>query len=156
MGPPKGLFTLTPNDSRTHLLVSAGTGIAPFISMLSRLSSTSISVVVVHGVSFEAELAYRPWLESLAAARPNVVYAPTVSRPDAPENAAWEGRSGRVEQVLAAVSTDLRVDPAATIAYLCGNPDMVERSRDVLRGLGLADADIIRENYWAPTPTRAG
>ena len=155
MGPPKGLFTLTSNDSRTHLLVSAGTGIAPFISMLSRLSRTSIRVVVAHGVSYEPELAYRPWLESLAATRSNVLYAPTVSRPDAPQNAAWGGRSGRVEQVLAAICADVDVDPAATVAYLCGNPDMVERSREVLRGLGMAEADIVRENYWAPTAKRA-
>lgn len=154
MGPPKGLFTLTRNDARTHLLVSAGTGIAPFISMLSRLSRTSITVVVAHGVSYEAELAYRPWLESLSSARSNFLYAPTVSRPDAPQNAAWAGRSGRVEQVLARICTDISVDPAATVAYLCGNPDMVERSRETLLNLGMADADIVRENYWAPTATR--
>jgi ferredoxin-NADP reductase len=37
LGPPKGLFTLRPGDERTHLFVSTGTGLAPFISMAEAL-----------------------------------------------------------------------------------------------------------------------
>ena len=33
---PKGRFLLEPDDDRTHLFVSTGTGIAPFISMMPR------------------------------------------------------------------------------------------------------------------------
>jgi hypothetical protein len=36
-GPPRGLFRLKQNDPRTHLLVSSGTGISPFMSMLGEL-----------------------------------------------------------------------------------------------------------------------
>jgi ferredoxin-NADP reductase len=154
IGPPKGLFTLTPNDPRTHLLISAGTGIAPFISMLSDLIGHA-PAVVAHGVSYAAELAYRPWLESLAASLPDIHYVPTVSRPDAPQNAGWTGRSGRAEQVLPAIWDELRLDPIRTIAYLCGNPEMVERSRETLLELGLAPEAIVHENYWAATAVRA-
>ena len=31
---PKGKFLLEPDDDRTHLFVSTGTGIAPFMSMI--------------------------------------------------------------------------------------------------------------------------
>ena len=41
IGLPKGLFTLKPGDSRTHLFVSSGTGIAPFISMLTEVVQTA-------------------------------------------------------------------------------------------------------------------
>ena len=34
---PKGRFMLEPDDDRTHLFVSTGTGIAPFISMCRQL-----------------------------------------------------------------------------------------------------------------------
>lgn len=151
IGAPKGLFLLKPNDRRTHLLVSAGTGLAPFISMLNELIGTGIRVVVAHGVSYASELAYRPWLESVAAAHAEVVYVPTVSRPDAPQNAGWTGRSGRVEQVLPSILEELALDPADTVAYLCGNPEMVERSRETLLARGLAADSIVHENYWAST-----
>jgi ferredoxin/flavodoxin---NADP+ reductase len=151
IGAPKGLFILKPHDRRTHLLVSAGTGIAPFISMLNELIGTGTRVVVAHGVSYASELAYRPWLESVAAAHADVLYVPTVSRPDAPQNAGWTGRSGRVERLLPSVWEELSLDPADTVAYLCGNPEMVERSRETLLARGLAAESIVHENYWAST-----
>jgi ferredoxin-NADP reductase len=173
IGPPKGLFTLKPGDPRTHLLVSAGTGIAPFISMLPELiggvatepvaaervaaerlapeppSGARPRVVVAHGVSYEPELAYRAWLESLARERHGLVYAPAVSRPNAPQNAGWTGRLGRVETVLPELWTELALEPQDSVAYLCGNPDMVARSREILLGLGMPADAVIHENYWA-------
>lgn len=164
-GPPKGLFILKPKDPRAHLLVSSGTGIAPFISMLGELlggvddtgrasrraaaaAPVGPRVVVAHGVSYESELSYRQHLQSLAAVNPRLTYVPTLSRPDDPENAGWVGRSGRVEAILAGVCADLNLDPSDSVAYLCGNPDMVARSEEVLRGLGFAADAVIHENYW--------
>jgi ferredoxin/flavodoxin---NADP+ reductase len=161
IGPPKGLFKLMPNDPRVHLFVSSGTGIAPFISMLSEVLVSGAAgrtagpaaalgprVVVAHGVSYASELAYRDRLEHLATGDPRLAYIPTVSRPDAPENAGWAGRTGRVESILAGICEDLQLDPSGTVAYLCGNPDMVASSREVLVGLGLPADAILHENYW--------
>jgi ferredoxin--NADP+ reductase len=164
-GPPKGLFRLKENDPRTHLLVSSGTGIAPFISMLGDLlggiddtgrasrraaaaAPVGPRVVVAHGVSYESELSYRQHLQSLTAVNGRLTYVPTVSRPNDPENAGWVGRAGRVEAILAEICEELRLEPAHTVAYLCGNPDMVASSQEVLRGLGFASGAVIHENYW--------
>ena len=163
IGPARGLFVLKPDDPRTHLLVSAGTGLAPFISMLHELSGGKPAVtdalrprvVVVHGASYATELAYRPWLEDLAASNRGVTYVPTVSRPAAEANAGWSGRAGRVEQVLASIVAEFGLQPAATVAYLCGNPDMVERSREVLLAAGLPADAIVHENYWVADGTHA-
>ena len=163
IGPPKGLFRVKRGDQRTHLLVSSGTGIAPFISMIDELLTRGQTgddhepplalsgphVVVVHGVSYAAELAYRRRLEEAASADPGLAYIPTVSRPAEPENAGWMGRTGRVESALAGVCSQFRLDPTNSVAYLCGNPEMVERSREALRGLGFPVDAIVHENYWA-------
>jgi ferredoxin/flavodoxin---NADP+ reductase len=161
IGPPKGLFTLKPADPRTHLFVSSGTGLAPFMSMLAdvmaagrrpdgapTIGGAGLRAVIAHGVSYAPELAYRDRLEALAASNPSFAYVPTVSRPEDPSNSAWNGRTGRVEAILARLCGELTLDPAGTVAYLCGNPEMIERSREVLRGLGLPDEAIIHENYW--------
>jgi ferredoxin--NADP+ reductase len=153
---------LKPKDPRTHLLVSSGTGISPFVSMLAELFGAGPAnvdaprtdgrveprVVVAHGVSYAPELAYRHRLETIAATEPRLAYVPTVSRPDDPENAGWTGRSGRVESILARMCGEIGLDPSDTVAYLCGNPDMVARSREVLRSLGFPDEAIVLENYW--------
>ena len=161
LGPPKGLFVLRPDDQRTHLFVSTGTGLAPFISMADALLRDGAAVhgpaagprvVVVHGVSYASELAYRDRLEAWSGDG-RLAYAPTVSRPADPANAGWSGATGRTESILGAVCDRLQLDPIDTVAYLCGNPEMIEAATNVLLGRGLPDSAVIREHYWtSPEP----
>ena len=71
-----------------------------------------------------------------------------MSRPDDPGNGTWMGRTGRVEANLARTCGELMLEPADTIAYLCGNPEMIERSEEVLCSLGFADDAVVSEHYW--------
>ena len=73
---------------------------------------------------------------------------PTVSRPDDPSNAGWTGRTGRVETIVAPVVNELGLDPADTIAYLCGNPDMILSAEQTLLELGLPEEAVKKELYW--------
>jgi ferredoxin--NADP+ reductase len=157
LGLPKGLFTLRPGDERTHLFVSTGTGLAPFISMTESLlradagspngPDTRPRIAVVHGVSYVVELAYRDRLEALAA-RGRLSYIPTISRPADPSNDGWSGASGRTEAIIGRVCDELGLDPAATVAYICGNPEMIEATAQILRERGFREGAIVRENYW--------
>ena len=151
MGRPKGLFTLLPDDRRTHLFISTGTGLAPFISMVSQLVTRPDppAAVVVHGVARSTELGYREHLEGLAGAGATVTYAPSVSRVHDPVNAGWRGRTGRAEVAVDALFDELRLDPAGTVAYLCGNPGMIVETERVLQRRGLPTDAIITERYWA-------
>ncbi len=58
---PKGKFMLEPDDRRTHLYVSTGTGLAPFVSMIreTRAQGKPRKTVVLHGVSHASDLGYR-------------------------------------------------------------------------------------------------
>ena len=163
LGLPKGLFTLRPDDPRTHLLVSTGTGLAPFISMADALlrskrpsaaggapadrPAATPRVVVVHGVSYLAELAYRDLLEGQARAGRHA-YVPTVSRPADPGNSGWAGATGRTESVLARICDELDIDPQQSVAYVCGNPEMIDAVVAILRGRGFPEGSVIREHYW--------
>jgi len=149
LGPPKGIFVLEPDDPRAHLFVSSGTGLAPFVSMVHALAGRGRPprIVVVHGVSHAADLAERVRLE--AWARDGLItYVPTVSRPDDPASVGWRGRVGRTEAALADIHDELALDPAATVAYLCGNPGMVEGAERVLRNRGFGD--VRAERFWGP------
>jgi len=149
LGPPKGIFILEPDDPRTHLFVSSGTGLAPFISMVHALAGRDRPprIVLVHGVSHAADLAERARLE--AWTRDGLVtYVPTVSRPDDPASAGWRGRVGRTETALADICGELGLDPATTVAYLCGHPGMVENAERLLHGRGFGD--VRAERFWGP------
>jgi ferredoxin/flavodoxin---NADP+ reductase len=98
-----GVFTVKDtvgvDDPRLRVMVAAGTGSAPFVSMvrseLRRDPSADLSKwVLLHGASYPADLGYRDELMSLVE-RNRLKYWGTVSRPkEAPD---WRGDTGRVE-----------------------------------------------------------
>jgi ferredoxin--NADP+ reductase len=148
---PKGKFMLEPNDYRTHLFVSTGTGLAPFISMIrqSIAQGAPRKTVVLHGASYVEELGYRDELEGLesSGAYP-LTYVPTISRPDDARNAGWTGRSGRVEHVVKSVCKDLHLRPDRTVVYICGNPDMIINTETILMDSGFPEFHVKKELYW--------
>ncbi|HEX5450747.1 MAG TPA: FAD-binding oxidoreductase [Candidatus Limnocylindrales bacterium] len=148
---PKGKFMLEPNDERTHVFISSGTGIAPFIAMMDtlRLDGLPRKAVVLHGCSYIDELGYREHLESWqrSGAYP-VAYVPTISRPHDPRNVGWDGRTGRVETILDAVLEERGLTADNAIAYVCGNPDMILSAEARLLDRGFPEAQIKKELYW--------
>lgn len=90
-------------DPRKKICVAAGTGLAPFISMVrSRLlrdpEARLDDFVLLHGASYPADLGYVEELEGLR--QRGLHYYGTVSRPkEAPD---WKGDVGRVEDYFAA------------------------------------------------------
>ena len=148
---PKGKFMLEPGDERTHVFISSGTGIAPFISMMKTLihDGAPRKAVILHGVSYVSDLGYRELLEEWqrTGAYP-VTYVPTVSRATHPENPGWKGRVGRVEAIVGDVYDELGLTIENSIAYVCGNPDMIIAVDELLQARGFPEEQVKKELYW--------
>jgi len=156
---PKGKFMLLPEDERTHLFISTGTGIAPFISMMrtAQIDAAPRRVAMLNGVSYEHDLGYRPLLEDWqASGEYPVTYIPTVSRPNDPANAGWKGRTGRAEANITSVCDELGLTAANTIAYICGNPEMIVTAESLLLERGFAEEQVKTELYWPKARPVAG
>jgi ferredoxin--NADP+ reductase len=102
-----GVFTVKDtvgvDDPRLRVMVAAGTGSAPFVSMvrseLRRNPKADLSQwVLLHGASYAADLGYRDELNRLVAEH-GLRYFGTVSRPK--DSPGWHGDVGRVEQFFA-------------------------------------------------------
>ena len=148
---PKGKFMLEPDDDRTHIFVSSGTGNAPFVSMMRQLLADGRPrpAVFLNGVSHAHELGYREIVEGWERSGEYPVrYVPTVSRPQDPLNAAWSGRTGRVESILGPVLDELGLDASNSIAYICGNPDMILSAEETLLERGYPEGQVHKELYW--------
>jgi ferredoxin--NADP+ reductase len=148
---PKGKFLLEPDDDRTHLFISTGTGNAPFVSMMKAMlrEGRPRKAVFVNGVSYVADLGYRDLVEGWqASGEYPVTYVPTVSRPADPANAGWTGWTGRTEAVLPRALDEFGLTPDNTIAYICGNPDMILAADAFLLEAGFPEAQIKKELYW--------
>jgi ferredoxin-NADP reductase len=148
---PKGKFILLPDDDRTHVFISSGTGNAPFVSMMRQLlmDGRPRPVVFLNGVSYADELGYRERVERWEQTGEYPVrFIPTVSRPDDPANADLTGRTGRVEAILGPVLEELGLSPANSIAYICGNPDMIVTAEETLLARGYPEEQVHKELYW--------
>jgi len=142
-----GRFTLertARGDGRALMFVAAGTGLAPFVSMVRKALSAGDGELlarmrVLHGVSHPHELGYREVLDD-AARRFGLRYLPTVSR--AGEHPEWSGLTGRVESLLDAGRLDeLDLTPERTIVYVCGFKNTIAGSVRRLLGRGYVPED---------------
>ncbi len=149
IGRPKGLFTRIAGDVRTHLFIATGTGLAPFVAMTETLldEPDRPESVVIHGVAHADELAYRDRFERWSADG-LLTYVPSISRPSEPCNATWTGRTGRIDAILDEVWSSRNLAPRSTVAYLCGNPEMIDTATRILARLGLPGDAIRSEQYW--------
>jgi ferredoxin/flavodoxin---NADP+ reductase len=148
---PKGKFLLEPDDDRTHVFISSGTGIAPFVSMMKTLTYDGAPrrAMVLHGASYEHDLGYRELLEEWQRdGTYPLQYIPTISRPGSPENSTWDGRVGRVESIVPQVYDELGLTTDNSIAYICGNPDMILAAEGTLLERGFPEEQIKKELYW--------
>lgn len=148
---PFGRFCLLPNDAnRRYLLIGTGTGITPYRAMLPLLeqlmATRGVEVVLVQGARTPSELLYGDEFRAFADAHPGFRYLPCLSREmpatDSPQ-AHPDVRHGYVQNALAALAPHADGD----IAYLCGNPDMVDACFEALKAAGLPVPQIRREKY---------
>jgi ferredoxin-NADP reductase len=144
---PYGRFCLMEKDqNRRYLLVATGTGVTPYRAMLPELerllADRGIEVVLLFGARNAQELLYGEEFEAFAASHPGFRFVPCFSRqPRTPARA--DDRQGYVQHVL----PEFRPDSAGDIAYLCGNPDMVDACFALLKDCGLPVAHVRREKY---------
>jgi len=148
---PAGFLVLSEvPDAETLWLVSTGTGLAPFVSILRTETPWRRfrNVVVVHAARYARELTYRDVIGQTKAR-----YVSFVSR----ENAAGSlaGRipaaiaDGRLEQ-----AAGLRLAPETAHVMLCGNPQMLRDATAALVARGMrkhrrrTPGHITVESFW--------
>jgi len=154
-----GDFTLKgvpPN--KDLVLVSTGTGVAPYMSMLRpyRGQGRWRRLVLINGVRKVRDLAYRAELEAAARDDPTITYIPLVPR--AREPGEWPGLRGRVqfalEEQVYKRCVGAPLSPNDCHVYLCGNPRMIQDVERMLvpRGFRLhtrkAPGNLHYERYW--------
>ncbi len=144
---PYGRFCLMPGDTNArYLLIGTGTGVTPYRAMLPSLAalmaSRGVEVILLFGCRTEADLIYGEDFRAFADAHPKFRFVPCFSR-ELPADAHPDARRGYVQDALAEFAPQAEGD----IAYLCGNPNMVDAAFDVLKNCGLPVPHIRREKY---------
>lgn len=144
---PYGRFCLMPGDAnQRYLFIGTGTGVTPYRAMLplveKLIAERGIEVVLLYGARTPEELLYGDDFRAFADRHPQFRFVPCFSR-ELPQNPHADVRHGYVQQFLAEFSPN----PATDIAYLCGNPNMVDTCFEQLKADGLPIPQIRREKY---------
>ena len=149
---PKGRFMLEPDDERTHLFVSTGTGIAPFIAMSRHLLAAGHAAPDDHAARLQ--LPGRAGLPGtaggLAAGRHlshdlrahHLASLRIPATPAGPATRAARRPSSRD------VCRANHLKPEQTVVYLCGNPEMILNVESVLMDAGFPEFHVKKELYW--------
>ncbi|MGQ4660771.1 FAD-binding oxidoreductase [Lysobacter sp. F6437] len=149
---PFGRFCLLPTDANArYLLIGTGTGVTPYRAMLplieQAIAGRGIKVVLLFGARTPDELLYGDEFRAFADRHPDHFrFVPCFSRelPEPGSDAAHaDVRHGYVQQFL----PEFAPDAATDIAYLCGNPNMVDACFESLKESGLEVKQIRREKY---------
>jgi ferredoxin--NADP+ reductase len=139
-------------------MVSTGTGVAPFMSMLRtyRGQNRWRRFVLINGVRVAADLGYRAELEQITREDPTVIYVPLATRE--PEGGSWTGLRGRVQTALEPATyqrlAGAPLDPAHCHVFLCGNPQMIDDVELLLGQRGFVTdsrtgrGNVHFERYW--------
>lgn len=155
----KGEFTLNHVPrGKNIVMVSTGTGLAPFMSMLRQYHGQGLwnKLVIINGCRYAADFGYPDELKDYVRRDPNLTYLPLATRE--PVDSGWNGVRSRVNPILEADEFKKHVgfplDPENCVVMLCGNPDMIDGVQKSLEARGFVTntketpGNIHFERYW--------
>ena len=135
-------------EGRNLYLISTGTGLAPFISIIQDPETYEKfdNVIVTHGVRYASELAYQQFIQHDLPnneffgeeVREKLIYYPSVTRED-------YATQGRLTDAMSTgkLFTDIglpQADPEHDRFMICGSPSMLKDSCQILNDRGFEES----------------
>ncbi|MDX2319346.1 MAG: ferredoxin--NADP reductase, partial [Moritella sp.] len=153
-----GFMTLDeiPRYTKDLWLLSTGTAIGPFLSLLDEVATQQRfdNLVLVHAVRTSAELVYQEKIQQLEERyQGKFHYVPIVSR-EYRKNTLRGRIPGLLQTGELVTAAGIALSPKSSFFYLCGNPSMVKDTCEVLHQLGYqkhlrrSAGHFSSENYW--------
>lgn len=144
---PYGSFFLR-EPKRPLLLLAGGTGLAPLLSILEKLSENppSTPVHLIYGVTREADIVGLEWLRAYEAKLPGFTWDHIAS-----EEGTSAPHTGYVTQII----EPSHLNDGDVDVYLCGPPPMVNAVSKWLDSEGIEPANFYFERF-APKETTGG
>lgn len=136
-----GEFYFQPGMSEHVVLIGAGIGVTPMLSILRYVYEAvpEVRATLLYGVAVPEEILFREELERMAQSE-RIELLVTVSQPAQD----WNGLRGRIDE---AMLQRTGLNPQA-LYYLCGPPGMVEETALALEALGIRSERIRYEKWW--------
>ncbi|OQK16164.1 hypothetical protein AU255_13750 [Methyloprofundus sedimenti] len=147
---PYGKFSCFNYPAPKILLLAAGSGIVPIMSILRWITDIGIDIDIKLLLSFRtpADIIYRKELELIAAHYPNVVIRITITS-DTITRKQWPGDFGRIKKTLL---SNFVPDVIEREVFLCGPDAFMEKVKKMLARLKLPKNRLHCESFSTISP----
>jgi ferredoxin-NADP reductase len=145
---PSGQFYFDETSHKKIVLIAAGSGITPMISILRYIDDRCLGtdVTLLYSARTGKDIIFEKEFQRLKDRLDNFRYAVTLTKPDG----AWKGAIGRINRAF--IEVNVKDHNTATF-FLCGPKEFMERARATLLALGVDETRIKRESFGgAPAP----
>jgi ferredoxin-NADP reductase len=139
---PYGRFYFDETMHNSIVLIAAGSGITPMISMLRYIDDLKLAtpVTLLYCVRTSADIIFQNELVRLEKSLPNFKYQVCLSRPDP----AWKGHSGHLTgEFVSQHVTNLE----SLTFFLCGPKGFMNNAHQLLSTLGVNQERILQESF---------
>jgi glycine betaine catabolism B len=143
VGGAMGQFTCMPNLPEKMLLISAGSGITPMLSMSRMVQDTLVDsdIVFLHSAQKPEDIVCRSELETMAAQMPNFQLLVTLTKA---KETAWMGLTGRISEAMLELTVP---DWRWRSVYVCGPNGFMQHVRETLEGMGFPMEQYQEESF---------
>ena len=144
---PYGDFNCVDHPAQKLLLISAGSGITPMMSMAQWLSdhAADTEITFVHVARTAQDIIFRQRLALLAAQHNHFKLAFSLTK-DAP-NSPWAGYRGRLNPAMV---TSICPDYMERTAFVCGPNGFMAGTQSLLEGMGFPMENYFEESFGGP------
>ncbi len=148
---PFGHFNCIDHPADKYLLVSAGSGITPMMSMAQWLWDTGSTskIVFIHSARTPADIICRQRLELMASQNPNLELAWTLTRPTT--GVPWSGYRGRLGEILLKAIVP---DYEHFTAFVCGPQGFMDSTKSLFESLDFPMKNYFEESFGGAKSTR--
>ncbi|MGV6862629.1 MAG: 2Fe-2S iron-sulfur cluster-binding protein [Putridiphycobacter sp.] len=148
---PTGNFTVTSTDAKTYVLIAAGSGITPIISIAKFLSKANPAnnITLFYGNKTEADTVYRAELDALTQANNNLSVVYLYTRQEM-ANPLLKGRlnTEKISALYEAYLSDKTIDDV----HICGPEEMIMSAKDFFVSKGIDSKKIHFELFNVEEP----
>ncbi len=138
---PYGIFSFLSYDADDLILIAAGIGITPFMSMLRYINDKKLekNIVLLWGNKTEKDIVFRDELEKMGREMTSLKLVHVMSQQD-----DWQGEKGHIdtERIKKYVDNFQKGQ-----FFICGNPLMMLKIVQTLRKLGVSKRRIHYEKF---------
>ncbi|MDJ0650893.1 MAG: FAD-binding oxidoreductase [Xenococcaceae cyanobacterium MO_188.B19] len=144
ISPPVGKFTNFAHPSPKLLLISAGSGITPMMSMARWICDTAskVDITFIYSTQSPKDIIFRQELELMAAKYSNFKLVITITRPEVGET--WYGYTGRINKsMLPTIASDYQ----ERSTYVCGSNPFMASVKSILEELNFPMENYYEESF---------